>query len=210
MSRGQLQKYLAEGSQNGKSLMTAAKTLKRKCDTAVASVASLKAKGDAESTNTKGVRRSVGKGAVALRSRKNSQRKVSPPRLPDPETIDFDAEVPLEDATVVAAPADLDVVDPTIVNTAIPTTVVASAANTEALNNLVMQLENEQAEKKRLSEEIEELTAITKENQKIIAEKFGLGDSKMVAQGQRYLLNSATNVMTHPDNAFGKHLYHGL
>ena len=183
--------------------MTAAKTLKRKCDTAVASLASLKAKGDAESTNTKGVRRSVGKSAVAL-------RKVSPTRLPDPETIDFDAEVPLEDATVVAAPADLDVVDPTIINTAIPTTVVASAANTEALNNLVMQLENEQAEKKRLSEEIEELTAITKENQKIIAEKFGLGDSKMVAQGQRYLLNSATNVMTHPDNAFGKHLYHGL
>jgi len=75
---------------------------------------------------------------------------------------------------------------------------------------LVAQLENEQAEKKRLSDQIVELTAITKENQKIIAEKFGLGDGKMVAQGQRYLLNSATNVMTHPDNVFGKHLYHGL
>jgi len=48
---------------------------------------------------------------------------------------------------------------------------------------LVIQLENEQAEKKRLSEQIEELTAVTRENQKIIAEKFGLGDGKMVAQG---------------------------
>lgn len=85
-----------------------------------------------------------------------------------------------------------------------------SNANTEALNALVAQLENEQAEKKRLADQIVELTAVAKENQKIIAEKFGLGDGKMVAQGQRYLLNSATNVMTHPDNAFGKHLYHGL
>ena len=170
MSRGQLQKYLAEGSQNGRSLMTGAKTLKRKCDTKLASVVSLRAMEDAESTNTKGVRRNVGRSVVA-------GKKVSPPRLLGPETMDFDADVPLEDATVVAAAANLDVVDPTT----IPTTIVASAANTEALNNLVVQLENEQAEKKRLSEEIEELTAITKANQRIIAEKFGLGDSKMVA-----------------------------
>jgi hypothetical protein len=85
-----------------------------------------------------------------------------------------------------------------------------SNANTEALNALVAQLENEQAEKKRLADEILELTAATRENQKIIAEKLGLGDGKLVSQKQRYLLNSATNVMTHPDNVFGKHLYHGL
>jgi hypothetical protein len=46
---------------------------------------------------------------------------------------------------------------------------------------LVSQLENEQAEKKRLAEQIVELTAATRENQKIIAEKFGLGDCKMVS-----------------------------
>ena len=121
----------------------------------------------------------------------------------DVETIDFDADEPLEDNNFIPAPLQ-DAPEPSVGPTQV------SNANTEALNALVAQLENEQAEKKRLSDQIVELTAITKENQKIIAEKFGLGDGKMVAQGQRYLLNSATNVMTHPDNVFGKHLYHGL
>lgn len=61
-----------------------------------------------------------------------------------PETIVFDADVPLADDSDQEAPQwdGQQSVGPTQV----------SAANTEALNALVAQLETEQAEKKRLSE----------------------------------------------------------
>jgi hypothetical protein len=62
-----------------------------------------------------------------------------------PETIVFDADVPLAEDSDQEAPqwdGHEQSVGPTQV----------SAANTEALNALVAQLETEQAEKKRLSE----------------------------------------------------------
>lgn len=177
-------------------MISGSKAGKRACDTRLASVVSLRAKEDSESANARSLRRSAVGSAVA-------RKTVSPRQAQEPETIDFDAEVPLDSATLVPA-LQAGANEQSVVPTQ------ASNANTEALNNLVAQLENEQAEKKKLADQITELAAITKENQKIIAEKLGLGDTKMVAQGQRYLLNSATNVMTHPDNVFGKHLYPGL
>jgi len=99
MSRAQLQKYL-DGSQAGKSLMSGRmsgkRTLKRNCDTRLSSVASLKAKEDVESTNTKRLRRSAVRSAAA--------RKGSPMKGKDVETIDFDADELLEDNNFIPAP----------------------------------------------------------------------------------------------------------
>jgi hypothetical protein len=46
MSRAQLQSYLGAGSKAGKSVITGRKSLKRKCDTNLASVKSLRAQED--------------------------------------------------------------------------------------------------------------------------------------------------------------------
>lgn len=175
--------------------MTGGGGLKRTHDTKLASVTSLRARDEVESTNVQSLRKSAVRSAVA-------RKQASPENVQEPETVDFDANAPLDDATIVVPAPPLEAAEQSLGPTQV------SNANTEALNSLVAQLETEQAEKKRLAEEIVELTAITMENQKIIASK--IGDAKMVSQGQRYLLNSSTNVMTHPDNQFGKHLYHGL
>lgn len=125
--------------------MSGRKALKRTNDTKLASVVSLRAKEDAESANAQS-RRSAVRSAVARNTIASPRSPVSPQKVQEPETIDFDADVPLDDATLVAVAPQLEAneqsVGPTLV----------SNANTEALQNLVAQLENEQAEKKRLAE----------------------------------------------------------